>query len=154
MCDPDHDGLECKETVINCSSDHELGDAFDSCFTYQMVFESPDGSNFTHLDKNCSISAGCRDLRNVMCERYNHTLEGAVQRCDILCCDRDYCNIGEPRFTTRPALADTSVHTPATTRHNVLGYKSTASTNTADRWKLVFGTFCLVIFSMVGGIQL
>ncbi|XP_031571156.1 uncharacterized protein LOC116305392 [Actinia tenebrosa] len=148
MCDPDYEATECKETYIDCSKDEELGKAFDSCFAYQMVIESPDGSNFTHLDKNCSISEGCDDLKNVMCDSTNHTLEGAVQSCDILCCEGDYCNLGESKFTKRP---DTSTHTRATTQHNtdVLGYRSTASRHTGDKWKLVFGIFCPVIYSIV-----
>lgn len=153
MCDPEHEGMECKETVIDCSKDHELGGAFDSCFTYQMVVASSDGElNFTHIDKNCSIRHGCTHLKNVMCERYNFSLEGAVQSCDILCCDSSYCNVGEPKFTTRPQ--DASAHTRATTWHNVLAYKSSASRQTGDKWKLFFGTFCLVIYSMVSRILL
>jgi hypothetical protein len=150
MCDPKHDG--CKQTYIDCSKDHELGHVFDSCFTYQMVMVRPDGSNFTHLDKNCSISEGCKALKNYMCEKYNYSLEGAVRRCDIQCCNRyDYCNAGEPNFDKTDLPTYSSSYTPThSTGHHVLGYKSTASSDRVESWKLFLGMFCVVVNYVMG----
>ncbi|XP_001634623.2 uncharacterized protein LOC5514472 [Nematostella vectensis] len=99
VCDPLKD-TEClpNSKTIDCKMDQELGHAFDSCYTLQLVFSDAMG-NFTYEEKNCSIRDGCQDLRNSMCQNFNETSKGLVKSCKIDCCTGDFCNGGKPDFS-------------------------------------------------------
>ncbi|KXJ30171.1 hypothetical protein AC249_AIPGENE13109 [Exaiptasia diaphana] len=116
QCDPD--SQDCEDVPVNCEDDQDLGDIFDSCYTYNMLIKEQNES-YIHTIKGCSIELGCLDLRDQFCENANKTLASnsvTLKSCSIRCCnEHDYCN---------------AVPVPATKQTNVLGYSSGSTSRT------------------------
>lgn len=82
-------GVSCtgEMNIIDCSLDPEYGDTYDSCFSMTAY----NGRKRVQI-KDCSISFGCEELEDILCENYTNAQNSTGKKCRLECCKDELCN--------------------------------------------------------------
>ena len=96
-CNSERGGnTSCEREVvtIDCSSDSEYGEHYDSCFSMTAY-----GDNKRTQIKDCAFHSACEELEQVLCIHFKTEGNSTdANNCRVDCCRGDLCNDGKVRF--------------------------------------------------------
>ncbi|CAH3156315.1 unnamed protein product, partial [Porites lobata] len=80
--------------TIDCSSDSEFGEHYDSCFSMTAY----DDNKRTQI-KDCAFHSACDELEQALCKHFKTAGNSTdAMNCRVDCCRGDLCNDGKVRF--------------------------------------------------------
>ena len=80
--------------TIDCSSDSEFGEHYDSCFSMTAY-----GDNKRTQIKDCAFHSACEELEQALCKHFKTAGNSTdAMNCRVDCCRGDLCNDGKVRF--------------------------------------------------------